>query len=141
MADPPGTAPDADVLAGADAAAAVVAAADELLRTYVAQVRERLAASHGGAELGDLMVSAQLVARAACDIDAAKLQITASLAAGRVQGLRAQRQAVGRARDVADQLLASSRRHALDSSDPVTGCWCDVHAGCRRVFGLLDALG
>lgn len=141
MAEPPGTAPDTDVQAGADAAGAVVAAAERLRRAYVEQVRERLAASHGGAELGDQLVCAQQVARAACDIDAARLQISASLGAGRAQALRAQRQAVSRARDVADQLLASSRRHALDVSDPVTGCWCDVHAGCRRVFGLLDALG
>ena len=108
---------------------------------HVNQVRERLAATFGGEEVTDR--STVQVARAACDIDAAKLQIAASILRDNwdADSLRAatwaQRQAASRARDAADQLLGSSRRHALDASDPVTRYWQDVHAGFRHLTRLL----
>ncbi len=131
----------AAVISGAAAAAAVAGAADGLWRGHVAQVRQRLAASYGSAEMEDLTVSTRQVARAAADIDAATLQIGASLAEGPHAAARAQRQAAARARDAADRVLGGSRGHALDASDPVARLWCDVHAGCRLTFALLDTLG
>ncbi|HET9874688.1 MAG TPA: hypothetical protein VFQ37_02855 [Mycobacterium sp.] len=131
----------AGVLTGAGAAAAVVGSADGLWRAHVRQVRERLAASYGSDESADQTASAAQVARAASDIDAAKLQIATSLRDSVPDALSAQRQAVSRARDAADHLLASSRRHALDASDPVARFWLDVHTGCRLTLSLLDGLG
>lgn len=130
----------AAVLTGAAAAAAVAGAADGLWRAHVAQVRQRLAASYGSAETEDLTLSTRQVARAAADIDAATLQITASLSKPRQAAARAQRQAAARARDAADRVLGSSRGHALDASDPVTCFWRDVHTGARLTLSLLDAL-
>lgn len=131
------------VIAGAAAAAAVVGSADGVWRTYVGQVRERLAASYGSEEVTDQTSTTVQVARAASDIDAAKLQIAASIQPG-ADGLHAaawaHRQAAIRARDAADQLLGTSHRHALDASDPVTRLWQDVHAGCRLTILLLDGL-
>jgi 3-hydroxy-9,10-secoandrosta-1,3,5(10)-triene-9,17-dione monooxygenase len=117
------------VIAGAGAAAAVVGSAEGVWRQHVGQVRARLAASYGGEEVTN--EAAAQVARAASDIDAARLQVTASLRLpddGAV--LWAHRQAVARARDAADRLLGSSR-HALDASDPATRMWKDVYAGSR----------
>lgn len=127
---------DAAVVSGAAAAAAVAGAADGLWRAHVAQVRERLAASYGTAEVGEMTVSTQQVARAAGDIDAATLQIVASLAGGPRDAARAQCQAAARARDAADRVLGSSRGHALDASDPVVRLWRDVHTGCRLTLAL-----
>jgi 3-hydroxy-9,10-secoandrosta-1,3,5(10)-triene-9,17-dione monooxygenase len=127
-------------LAGAGAAAAVVGSAHGLWRNHVDQVRERLATSYGSDEVSDQTASTRQVARAASDIDAAQLQITASLTDGPRAAAWAQRQAASRARDTADHLLGSSRRHALDASDPVTRFWQDVHTGCRLTLRLLDGL-
>jgi len=131
---------DAAVVSGAAAAAAVAGAADGLWRAHVAQIRERLAASYGSADVGDLTVSTRQVARAASDIDAATLQIRASLSQRPQSAARDQRQAAARARAAADRVLSSSRGHALDASDPVTRLWHDVHTGCRLTCELLDAL-
>lgn len=127
------------VVASAGAAAAVVGSADGVWRKHVEQVRARLATSYGGDEVTD-EASAQ-VARAASDIDAAKLQIATALhQADRPDALTwPYRQAVARARDAADRLLGSSR-HALNAADPVTGLWQDVHAGCRLAVRLFDEL-
>lgn len=126
-----------DVAGGAGAAAAVVGAANGLWHAHVAQVRERLAASYGSAEVSDQMVSTRQVARTASDIDAAMLQVAASLSENPPAAARSQQQAVSRARDAADQLLGSGRRHALDASDPVSRFWLDVHTGCRLVLRQL----
>jgi 3-hydroxy-9,10-secoandrosta-1,3,5(10)-triene-9,17-dione monooxygenase len=116
-------------LAGAGAAAAVVGSADGVWRQHVGQVRARLAASYGGDDVTN--EAAAQVARAASDIDAARLQVTASLHLRDDDAvLWARRQAVARARDAADRLLGSSR-HALDASDPATRMWKDVYAGSR----------
>ncbi|ORW04386.1 hypothetical protein [Mycobacterium kyorinense] len=129
------------VMVGAGAAAAVVGAAEGVWRVHVDQVRERLAASYGNEEVTDRVSSTVQVARVASDIDAAKLQLAATLQAESRRAAGAgQRQAVVRARDSADRLLGSSRRHALDASDPVTRLWQDVHAGCRLTLSLLDGL-
>lgn len=142
----------AALVVGAAAAAAVVGSADGVWQSHVAHVRERLAASYGTEEVTDRMSSTAQVGRAASDIDAAKLQIAASMPGDEplarsgegADELRAaawaHRQAAVRARDAADQLLGSSRRHALDASDPVTRLWQDVHAGTRLALRLLDAL-
>ncbi|KUH85508.1 hypothetical protein [Mycobacterium sp. IS-1556] len=135
------------MLAGAAAAAVVVGAAGGVWRTFVEQMRERLAASYGSEELTDQTSTTVHVARAASDIDAARLQIEASFRPGR-DGVRdtfraaawAHRQAAVRARDAADQLLGASHRHALDASDQVTRLWRDVHAACRLTIFLLDGL-
>lgn len=134
------TKPSTPVVVGAGAAAAVVGAADGVWRVHVDQVRERLAASYGSEELTDRASSTVQVARAASDIDAAKLQLATTLQAESRHAAAAQRQAVVRARDAADRLLGISRRHALDASDPVTRLWQDVQAGCRLTLGLLDGL-
>jgi 3-hydroxy-9,10-secoandrosta-1,3,5(10)-triene-9,17-dione monooxygenase len=123
--------PDRDVtLAGAVAAAAVVGSADGMWREHVDQVRARLATSYGGDEVTN--EAAAQVARAASDIDAAKLQVTTALQRrdDAAAAAWAHRQAVARARDAADRLLAISR-HALDASDPATRMWKDVYAGSR----------
>lgn len=116
------------MISAAGAAVAVVGTADGVWRRQVDQMRRRLATSGGGVAES---ASAQL-ARAASDIDAAKLQVTTSLE--HYGDLRAAtyayRQAVIRARDAADGLLGSSH-HALDAADPVTRQWRDVHAGYR----------
>jgi 3-hydroxy-9,10-secoandrosta-1,3,5(10)-triene-9,17-dione monooxygenase len=125
---------DSGLITGAGAAAAVVGTADGVWRTHVAQVRARLDFSYGGDEVTD--EAAAEVARAASDIDAAKLQITGSLDAAAAWAFT---QSVARARGAADRLLASSR-HALDASDPVTTRWRDVHAGCRLADRILDEL-
>ncbi|MFL0275644.1 hypothetical protein [Mycobacterium sp. SMC-19] len=130
----------AAVITGAAAAAAVAGAADGLWRVHVAQVREKLAASYGSAETADLTVSTRQAARAAADIDAATLQIVASLSQDPSTAARAQRQAAVRAREAADRVLGSSRGHALDASDPVARLWRDVHTGCRLALRLLDDL-
>jgi 3-hydroxy-9,10-secoandrosta-1,3,5(10)-triene-9,17-dione monooxygenase len=127
-------------LAGAGAAVAVVGSAHGLWRNHVDQVRERLATSYGSDEVSDQTTSTRQVARAASDIDAAELQITASLRDSSRAAAWAQRQAASRARDAADHLLGSSRRHALGASDPVTRFWQDVHTGCRLTLRLLDGL-
>ncbi len=125
------------LIAGAGAAAAVVGSADGVWRKHVEQVRARLDVSYGGDEVTD--EAAAEVARAASDIDAAKLQITGSLdPAAPETATWAFAQSVFRARGAADRLLASSR-HALDASDPVTDLWRDVHAGCRLAVRILDA--
>jgi 3-hydroxy-9,10-secoandrosta-1,3,5(10)-triene-9,17-dione monooxygenase len=128
------------VIAGAGMAAAVVGSADGVWRKHVDQVRARLATSYGGEQVTD-EASAE-VARAASDIDAAKLQVTTSceLPGDLAAATCAFQQAVARSRDSADRLLGSSR-HALDASDPVTSQWKDVHAGCRLAVQLLDGLG
>lgn len=115
-------------------AAAVVGTADGVWRKHVDQVRARLAISHGGDEVTH--EAAVHVARAASDIDAARLQITTAVAQ-RSESTWPYAQAVARARGAVDRLLSSSR-HALDASDPVTGAWRDVHAGCRLVARVLD---
>jgi 3-hydroxy-9,10-secoandrosta-1,3,5(10)-triene-9,17-dione monooxygenase len=128
------------VIAGAGMAAAVVGTADGVWRKNVDQTRTRLATSHGGHQVTD-QAFAQL-ARAASDIDAAKLQVTTSLEHpdDAAAATWAYRQAVARARGAADRILGSSR-HALDVSDPVSCLWRDVHAGCRLAVHVLDALG
>lgn len=124
----------AGLIAGAGAAAAVVGSADGVWRKHVEQVRARLDVSYGGDEVTD--EAAAEVARAASDIDAAKLQLTGSLDPPAPWAFA---QAVARARGAADRLLASSR-HALDASDPVTDLWRDVHAGCRLAVRIFDGL-
>ena len=42
--------------------------------------------------------------------------------------------------EVTDQLLSTSRRLALDASDPVTRLWGDFHLGCRLTLRLIDGL-
>lgn len=123
------------VTAAAGAAAAVVGSADGVWRKHVDQVRARLDISYGGDEVTD--EAAAQVARAASDIDAAKLQITDSLDPGTTAWALAQ--SVTRARSATDRLLASSK-HALNSSDPVTHRWRDVHAGCRLALPIIDGL-
>lgn len=125
------------VTAGAGVAAAVVGTADGMWRTHVDQMRSRLATSHGGDQVTN--AAAAQLARAASDIDAARLQIVASLERDAGAATWAHRQAVARARDAADRLLATSR-HALDASDPVAGQWKAVHAGARMAGRLLDEL-
>jgi 3-hydroxy-9,10-secoandrosta-1,3,5(10)-triene-9,17-dione monooxygenase len=126
----------AGLIAGA-AAAAVVGSADGVWRKHVEQVRARLDVSYGGDEVTD--EAAAEVARAASDIDAAKLALTGSLdPAAPETATWAFAQSVFRARGAADRLLASSR-HALDASDPVTDLWRDVHAGCRLAIRIFDA--
>lgn len=115
----------------AASAAAVVGSAEGVWRTHVEHMRSRLAVA-GGDEAFD----AVQVARAASDLDAARLQIAAAVAQPGV-GTTPLRQAVARARGAADGLLASSR-HALDASNPVTSRWRDVHAGCRLAAHFLD---
>src|SRR5262249_50718457 len=66
------------LIAGAGVAAAVVGSADGVWRKHVEQVRARLDFSYGGYEVTD--EAAAEVARAASDIDAAKLQITGNFA-------------------------------------------------------------
>ncbi|OBJ69877.1 hypothetical protein [Mycobacterium sp. 1274756.6] len=121
-------------LTGAAAAAAVTGAARGACHAHVEQVRRRLAASFGSAEAPGA-ASIRQVARAAGDLDAAELQIAASLEDP--QPATAQLQAALRAGRAVDRLLAVTRRHALDGSDPVTGCWLDVQLGCRLTRALL----
>jgi 3-hydroxy-9,10-secoandrosta-1,3,5(10)-triene-9,17-dione monooxygenase len=131
---------DTGLIAGAGAAAAVVGSADGLWRKHVDQLRARLDFSYGGDEVTD--EAAAEVARAASDIDAAKLQVTGSLdrATNALETAPwAYAQSVARARGAADRLLASSR-HALDASDPVTNRWRDVHTGCRLAVRIIDGL-
>lgn len=127
---------DHEVLAGAAAAAAVVGSADGVLRTHVGQVRTRLATSHAGDEVTD--AAAAQVGWAASDIDAARLQVAGSLTETFANAARAHQQAVARARDAADRLIANTK-HALDASDPVTALWRDVHAGCRLAARMFSA--
>ncbi|MCV7385508.1 hypothetical protein [Mycolicibacter longobardus] len=135
-------------VAGAAAAATVVGAADGVWRLHVREIRQRLSASYGGEDVMDRPSSTIQVGRAACDIDAARLQLGASLEASigtaEAEALRAatweQLQAAGRARDAADELLASSRRHALQASDPVTRLWQGTHACFRLATRLLDGV-
>lgn len=125
--------------AGAGAAASVVGSAVGVWRRQVEQLRVQLATSYRSAEITD--AAAAQVARAASDLDAATLQVTApppdecDLAAT----VRVYRQAVARARSAADRLLEGGR-HALDASNPVTQRWRDVDAGSRLAARLLDGL-
>lgn len=131
---------NAAVLSVAGAAAAVVGSADGVWRKHVEQTRARLATSYGGGGITD--EAAAQVARAASDIDAARLQITTSLQPPRADLATATwacRQAIARACGAADGLLASSR-HALNGSDAVSRLWRDVHAGSRLGVDMLDQL-
>ena len=112
----------------------MVGSADGVWRSHVDRVRARLTVSHGGDEVTD--DAAAQVARAASDIDAARLQVVTALDDG--PGMRAWRfrQAVARAHGAADRLLANSR-HALDAADPVSMRWRDVQAGRRLADALL----
>lgn len=125
------------VIAAAGMAAAVVGSADGVWRKHVEQTRGRLATSYGGEQV-TTAASAQL-ARAASDIDAARLQVATSLGRDMTAVTWACAQAVGRARGAADLLLGSSR-HALNAADPVTGQWKAVHAGARVALGLFGEL-
>ncbi|WKG05903.1 hypothetical protein [Mycolicibacterium sp. HK-90] len=134
--------PDARIVTGAGQAAAVIGAASGVWRAHVGQVRRRLATSYGSEDAAELTSSAVLVARAASDIDAARLQLTGSLGATAPDAATAQRQAVARARNAADQLLGSGSRHALDTTDPVARLWLDVLAGYRlTIRGIADDSG
>lgn len=124
----------AGLVAGAGAAAAVVGTADGVWRKHVEQVRARLDVSFGGDEVTN--EAAAEVARAASDIDAAKLQLMGALAPLAPWAFA---QAIARARGAADRLLASTK-HPLDASDPVTNLWRDVHAGCRLAVRIIDGL-
>ena len=126
--------------AATGASAAVVGSAVGLWRRHVEQLRMQLAASHRSDEMTD--AAAAQVARAASDIDAARLQITdAAAARGDHDDMdRVRRQVVARARSAADRLLEHSRL-ALDASNSVTHRWRDVDAGSRLAVRLLDALG
>ncbi|WP_441960823.1 hypothetical protein [Mycolicibacterium houstonense] len=127
-----------DVVTGAAQAAAVIGAASGVWRAHVGQVRRRLATSYGSEDAAELTASAVLVARAASDIDAARLQLTGSLGAAAPEAAAAHRQAVARARNAADQLLGSGSRHALDTTDPVARLWLDVLAGYRLTIRRID---
>ncbi|MFN8227786.1 MAG: hypothetical protein U0R18_13845 [Mycobacterium sp.] len=118
----------------AGAAAAVVGSADGVWRSHVDRVRARLTVSHGGDEVTD--DAAAQVARAASDIDAARLQVVTALDDGPGMRARRFRQAVARAHGAADRLLANSR-HALDAADPVSMRWGDVQVGRRLADALL----
>ncbi|MGV0742350.1 hypothetical protein [Mycolicibacterium sp. XJ870] len=132
----------AQVLLSAGLAAAVAGSADGAWHAHIAEMKERLATSYGGEEVADQTPSTVRVARTASEIDAAVLQITeaAHHAEDLAAAVRAHRQAVARARDAADTLLASSRRHALNAADPVTRLWGDVHSGARLAVALFDRL-
>ncbi|ODQ94450.1 hypothetical protein BHQ17_08995 [Mycolicibacterium holsaticum] len=125
-------------LAAAGMAAVVVGTADGVWRRCVDQMRRRLATSYGGDQV--TTAAAAQVARAASDVDAAKLQVAASLGDGEVAATTwACHQAVARARDAADRLLAVSRS-ALDASDPVAGQWTALHTAARIAVVHLDDL-
>lgn len=126
------TGPATSAAAAAGAAAAIVGSADGVWRAHVDQVRARLAVAHHGDDVFD----AVQVARAASDIDAAKLQITAAVTEPDA-GTAPFAQAIARVRGAADRLLSSSRS-ALDASDPVAERWRDVHAGCRLATRILS---
>lgn len=136
----------ASALPGAGAAATVIGAADGVWHRHVREIRQRLSASYGSEEVMDRPSSTAHVGRAACDIDAARLQLSATLIAGAAdtEAMRPaaseQLQAAARARDAADDLLASSRRHALASSDPVTRLWQGTHACFGLTARLLEGL-
>ncbi|UVO12478.1 hypothetical protein NM962_21985 [Mycobacterium sp. SVM_VP21] len=138
----------ASALPGAGAAATVIGAADGVWHRHVGEIRQRLSASYGSEEVMDRPSSTAHVGRAACDIDAARLQLSATLPAdggsADAEMVRtaatAQLQAAARARDAADDLLASSRRHALASSDPVSRLWQGTHACFGLTARLLDGL-
>lgn len=129
--------PRAAAIAMAGAAAAVTGSADGVWRHHVDQMRARLATSYSGDELAN--AAPAQVARAASDIDAAKLQITGALRRSDATATetRVFQQAVARARAAADLLLGNSR-HALDLTDPATRRWRDVHAGCRLAATLFN---
>jgi len=120
---------------GRDVSSAVVGSADGVWRTHVDQVRARLDISYGGDEVTDEAAAA--VARAASDIDAARIQITGSV--DPATSTWAFAQSIARARGAADRLLTSSR-HALDASDPVTNRWRDVHAGARLAGRIIGSM-
>lgn len=129
------------VVTGAAAATAVLGAAAGIWQAHVDQVRERLATSYGSEDTAERTASAVTVAETASAIDAAKLQLDDSLLAQSAPAARAQLQAVARARDAADRLLASGNRHALDATDPVTRLWLDVSAGYHLAVRILDDPG
>lgn len=122
--------PGSAVLAGA--AAAVVGSAASVWRQHVEQARARLAIAPSGDEVSD----AAQVARAASDIDAARLQLTGAVTEP-AAGHRPFVQAIARARTAADRLMEGGR-HALDAADPVAHRWRAVHAGYRLAARLLD---
>ncbi|WP_157680308.1 acyl-CoA dehydrogenase family protein [Mycobacterium dioxanotrophicus] len=129
------------IVTGAAVAAAVLGAASGIWQAHVDQVRERLATSYGSEDTAERTASAVAVAETASAIDAATLQLDASLHAQAAPAARAQLQAVARARDAADRLLSSGNRHALDATDPVTRLWLDVSAGYRLAVRILDDPG
>ncbi len=131
----------AAVVTGAAAAAAVLGAAAGIWQAHVDQVRQRLATSYGSEDTAERTASAVAVAETASAIDAATLQLEESLRSQTAAAARAQLQAVARARDAADRLLASGNRHALDATDPVTTLWLDVSAGYRLAVHILDSAG
>jgi 3-hydroxy-9,10-secoandrosta-1,3,5(10)-triene-9,17-dione monooxygenase len=122
-------APGTALLAGATAA--VVGSAAGVWRQHVEQARTRLAIAHSGDEASD----AAHVARAASDIDAARLQFTGAITEPEA-GNRPFVQAIARARAATDHLMDGSR-HALDAMDPVARRWRAVQAGCRLAARLL----
>jgi 3-hydroxy-9,10-secoandrosta-1,3,5(10)-triene-9,17-dione monooxygenase len=116
-------------LMGASMAAAVVGSADGFWQGHVDQMRARLATSHGGE--GATADSAAQLAWAASDIDAAEIQVAATLSlTDSTDAHREYQQAAFRARNGADRVMANSR-HALQASDPVTARWRDVQIGSR----------
>jgi 3-hydroxy-9,10-secoandrosta-1,3,5(10)-triene-9,17-dione monooxygenase len=127
--------PGAAAVFMAGMAAAVAGSADGVWRQHVDQMRVRLATSYSGDEVTN--AAPAQVARAASDIDAAKLQIAEAVRRSDA-ATWVYHQAVARARIAADRVLANSR-HALDQTDPATRLWRDVHAGCRLAAGFLDA--
>lgn len=111
-----------------------------MLQQHIRQLRTQLAVSSSAAAVTE--TDAAHIARAASDIDAARLQITGIPDSRGNVGVAvgASRQAVARARAAADHLLEHSR-HALDAANPATRRWRDVDAGSRLAVRMLDGLG
>lgn len=124
----------------AGVAAVVVGTAEGMLQQHIRQLRTQLAVSSSAAAVTE--TDAAHIARAASDIDAARLQITGIPDSRGNVGVAvgASRQAVARARAAADRLLEHSR-HALDAANPATRRWRDVDAGSRLAVRMLDGLG
>lgn len=128
-------------------AAPVVGAVAGCLDSYVAAMRDRVRLSLGGGRFAEDQFAQVAVSRAACEIDAAVLQMDRNIAELyayaradapipeelRTRTRRDQVRATERAVDAVDALFKTAGGNSLRRGNPIERAWRDAHAGSVHV--------
>ncbi|MGH3517536.1 MAG: 3-hydroxy-9,10-secoandrosta-1,3,5(10)-triene-9,17-dione monooxygenase oxygenase subunit [Haloechinothrix sp.] len=127
--------------------APVIGAAQGAYHAHIARMRERVRLSYGGQKVAEDPFAHVRVARAACEIDAAILQMERNMTeqlryvtAGeeipyelRLRARRDQVRGTERAIEAIELLFENSGGHSLKSGNPIERHWRDAHAGSVHV--------